>query len=69
MLLKSAKCKNNPSPPISNLSWCDLNIMGNLLNPKCKCQKQSTFTPNQFETEGAGYKHNMKKKFIGTEKK
>ena len=30
-------------------------------NPKCKCQKQITFTPNQFELEGAGFKNTMKK--------
>ena len=25
-------------------------------NPKCKCQKQITFTPNQFQLEGGGFK-------------
>ena len=38
--------------PMSNSAWCDLNSRGDLLklhdlchNPKCKCQKQITFTP------------------------
>ena len=32
-------------------------------NPKCKCQKQFTFSPNQFQLEGAGFKNTMKKIF------
>ena len=34
-------------------------------NPKCKCQKQITFTPKQFELEGSGFKNTMKKFFEG----
>ena len=37
-------------------------------NPKCKCQKQITFSPNQFQMEGAGFKNKMKKLFKGTDK-
>ena len=36
-------------------------------NPKCKCQKQITFSPNQFQLEGAGFKNTMKKKFKGSQ--
>ena len=36
-------------------------------NPKCKCQKQNTFTPNQFQLEGAGFKNAMKKIFKGSQ--
>ena len=60
---KTAKCKNNQSSPMTNLSWCDLNKKGNLLkvhdmcpNPKCNCQKQITFTPKLFLLEGAVFK-------------
>ena len=35
-------------------------------NPKCKCQKQITFSPNQFQLEGVGFKHTMKKIFKGS---
>ena len=71
---KSAKSKNHSSP-MSNLSWCDLNNKGNLLKVhdmcpyhKCECQKQLTFTPNQFQLEGAGFKNTIKRNFKGTEK-
>ena len=33
-------------------------------NPKCKFQKQITFSPKQFQLEGAGFKKAMKKNFI-----
>ena len=36
-------------------------------NPKCKCQKQITFTPKQFQLEGAGFKNTMKKIFKGSQ--
>ena len=29
-------------------------------DPKCKFQKQSTFTPNQCQLEGAGFKNAIK---------
>ena len=35
-------------------------------NPKCKCQKQITFSPNQFQLEGAGFKKTMKKLIKGS---
>ena len=36
-------------------------------NPKCKCQKTITFTPNQFQLEGSGFKTTMKKIFKGSQ--
>ena len=71
---KSAKWKNNQSSPMSNLSLCDLNIKGKLLkvhvlcpNSKCNGQKQNSFTPNQFQLEGASFTNTMKKKFKGSQ--
>ena len=37
-------------------------------NPKCKCHKQITFTPNQFQHERAGFKNTMNKILKGNEK-
>ena len=74
-LQKFAKCKNNVSSPMSELSWCDFYNNGNQLrtqdvcpNPRCKCQKQITFTPNQFQLEGAGYKNTKQKVLKGIQK-
>ena len=36
-------------------------------NPKGKCQKQITFSPNQFQLEGNGFKNTMKKIFKGSQ--
>ena len=36
-------------------------------NAKCKCQKQITFSPNQFQLEGIGFKNTMKKIFKGSQ--
>ena len=36
-------------------------------NPKCKCQKQITFSPNPFQLEGAGLIKTMKKIFRGSQ--
>ena len=33
-------------------------------NPKCKCQKQITFSPNHFQLEGAGSKNYYEKKIF-----
>ena len=72
---KSAKCENNHSSPMSNISWCDLNIKANLLkvhdmclNPNCKCQKQITFTPRKFEVEGSRFNNTMEKILQGLKK-
>ena len=58
---------------MSNSSWCDLNKSCTVLklhdmcqNPKCKCQKQITFSPNQFQLEGGSIKSKLKSIFRGT---
>ena len=55
-------------------AWCDLNknctvskLNDMCHNPKCSCQKQITFTPKQFNLEGAGFK-NTNKAFNGNQK-
>ena len=60
---------------MSNFSWCKLYNKFNLpqlhdMSPKhiCKSQKLITFTPNQFQLEGARLGNTMKKKFEQTEK-
>ena len=59
---------------MSNSAWCDINENCTVLKlhdmchkPKCKCQKQITFSPNQFQLEGSGYKNTMKKTFKGSQ--
>ena len=72
--IKNAKCTHGHRSAMSNSAWCDLNKNCTVLklsdmchNPKCKCQKQITFTPNQFQLEGAGFKKTMKKFFEGSQ--
>ena len=36
-------------------------------NQKCKCQKQITFSPKQFQLEGGGFKNTKKKIFKGSQ--
>ena len=36
-------------------------------NPKCKCQKQITFTPKQFQLERGSMKTRLQKNFKGTQ--
>ena len=36
-------------------------------NPKCKCQKQITSTPKQFQLEGVSIKSKLQKIFRGTQ--
>ena len=57
---------------MSNAAWCVSNKdgTGSKFRDKCpnvkrKCQKQVTFTPRQFQLEGAGYKNELQKKFQG----
>ena len=66
--IKSAKCKHGHRSAMSNSAWCDLNKNCTVLKlhdmcptPKCKCQKQITFSPKQFQLEGAGFKNTIKK--------
>ena len=53
---------------MSNSAWCDLNKICTVLNLhdmchnlKCKCQKQITFTPKQFQLKGGSLKVNYSK--------
>ena len=59
---------------MSNSAWCDLNKNFTVLNlhdmchnPKCKYQKQITFSPNQSQLGGAGFKYTMKNIFKGSQ--
>ena len=59
---------------MSNSAWCELNKNCTVLklndmchNPKCKCQKMITFTPNQFQLEGGSIKSKLQKIFRGTQ--
>ena len=73
--IKNAKCSHGHRSAMSNSAWCDLNNNCTVLklhdmcyNPKCKCQKQITFSPNQFQLEGAGFKNIMKNIFKGSQR-
>ena len=72
--IKNAKCSDGLRSAMSNSAWCDLNKKCTVLklhdmchNPKCECQKQITFSPNQFQLEGAGFKSKLQKIFKGTQ--
>ena len=72
--IKNAKCTHGHRSAMSNSAWCDLNKNCTVLklhdmchNPKCKCQKQITFSPNQFQLEGSGFKNKTKKIFKGSQ--
>ena len=59
---------------MSNSAWCDLNKSCTVLklhdmchNPKCKCQKMITFSPNQFQLEGGSIKSKLQKIFRRTQ--
>ena len=58
---------------MSNSAWCDLNENCTVLklhdmchNPKCKCQKQITFSSNQYVLESGSIKSQLKSFFRGT---
>ena len=72
--IESGKCSHGHRSAMSNSAWCDLNKNCTVLklhdmchNPKCKCQKQITFSPNQFQLEGSGFKNKLKSIFRGTQ--
>ena len=72
--IKNAKCTHRHRSAMSNSAWCDLNKKCTVLklhdmchNAKSKCQKQITFSPNQFQLDGAGFKNTMKKLFKGSQ--
>ena len=71
--IKNAKCSHGHRSAMSNSAWCDLNKNCTVLklhdmchNPKCKCQKQITFSPKQFQLEGGLIKSKLKSIFRGT---
>ena len=72
--IKSGKCSHGHRSAMSNSAWCDLNKNCTVLklhdmchNPKCKCQKMITFTPNQYQLEGGSIKSKLQKIFKGTQ--
>ena len=72
--IKNAKCTQGHRSTMSNSAWSDLNKNCTVLklhdmchDPKCKCQKQITFSPNQFQLEAAGFTNTTKKKHKGSQ--
>ena len=72
--VKNAKCTHGHPSAVSEKFWCDLNekctvskLHDMCHNPKSNCQKQITFSPNQFQLEGAVFKNTMKKVFKGSQ--
>ena len=72
--IKNAKSTHGHRSAMSNSTWCDLNKNCTVLklhdmchNPKCKRQKQITFTPKQFQLEGNGFQKTMKKIIQGSQ--
>ena len=72
--IKRGKCGKNQCSSMSNSAWTDLNSKGNILkvhdkcpNPKCGCQKITTFRPQQFMLEGGSIKSKLQKIFKGTQ--
>ena len=71
---KNAKCTHGHRSAMSNSPWCDFNKNCTVLklhdichNPKCKCQKQITFTLKRFQLEGGSIKTNLQKIIKGTQ--
>ena len=72
--IKNAKCSHGHRSTMSNSAWCDLKKNCTVLklhdmchNPKCKCQKQITFNPKQFQLECGSIKSKLQKTFTGTQ--
>ena len=72
--IKRGKFKNKHCSAMSNSGWCDLNSKGDILklhdkcpNPKCNCQKITTFTRQQYMLEGGSIKGKLQKIFRGTQ--
>ena len=72
--VKSGKCTHGHRSAMSNSAWCDLNKNCTVLklhdfchNPKCKCQKQITFSPKQFQLEGGSIRSKLQKILKGTQ--
>ena len=67
---KNAKCTHGHRSAMSISAWCDLNknctvskLHDMCHNPKCKCQKQITINPQQFQLEVSRFKKTMKRSF------
>ena len=72
--IKNAKCTHGHRLAMSNSALCDLSQNCIVLkfhvichSPNCKCQKQITFSPGQFQLESGGFKSTLKKKFKGSQ--
>ena len=72
--VKRSKCTHGHGSAMSNSAWFDLNKNCTVIklhdmchNPKRKSQKQITFSPDEFQLEGAGFKKTMKKIFKGSQ--
>ena len=73
--IENAKCTHGRRSAMLNSTWCGLNKNCTVLklhdlchNSKCKCQKQLTLTPNQFQLEGGSIKSKLKSISRGTKK-
>ena len=71
--IKNANCTHGYRSAMSNSAWCDLNKNCTVLklhdmchNPECKCQKQITCSPKQFQLEGGSIESKLKSIFRGT---
>ena len=65
--IRKASCKHGHRALMKKSAWCDLTKDCTVLKlhdmchqPKCNCQKQNTFTPEQFHLEGSGFKNIIK---------
>ena len=73
--MKKQKCETKFCLPMLISAWCHLNAKRDTLklhdmcsNPECKCQKKITFTPREFQHDGAGFRNKMKKTFRAGER-
>ena len=73
--IKNAKCKRSHRRAMSNSAWCDLNkdctvlkLQDLCINSNCNCQKHITFSPKQFQMEGAGFENTVKRILRGLQK-
>ena len=68
--IKRASCKHGHRAPKIKSAWCDINkdctglkLHDMCHNTICNCQKQITFSPKQFQLEGASFKKTKEKIF------
>ena len=72
--IKRGRCTHGHRSAMTTSAWCDLNKNCTVLklhdmchNPICICQKQITFTPQQFLPEGGSIKSKLQKILRGTQ--